>query len=182
MPDSNVTPEQIAGEALFILKSLKDNGRAGRSNKLAEVKSTLEPSVTLEFDNYFFFLRKYHYIALDREACLQLTTEGDKVVEGEERDQFTDAVGEFFAPKLRPNRGRCRRLRRGCRRRSPHDKRWRWLRPSSQRERDERSLPVRSRRWSWVRRNLPPEPDERTPPRRNRHRRHRADRRSIFGT
>jgi eukaryotic-like serine/threonine-protein kinase len=101
MSDSNVTPEQIAGEALFILKSLKDNGRSGRSNKLADVKGTLEPSVTLEFDNYFFFLRKYHYIALDREACLQLTTEGERVVEGEERDQFTDAVGEFFAPKLK---------------------------------------------------------------------------------
>ncbi len=101
MAEANVTPEQIAGEALFILKSLKDNGRSGRSNKLADVKGTLEPSVTLEFDNYFFFLRKYHYIALDREACLQLTNEGDRVVEGEERDQFTDAVGEFFAAKLR---------------------------------------------------------------------------------
>lgn len=101
MSEPTVTPEQIAGEALFILKSVRDNGRGGRSNKLADVKSALEASVTLDFDNYFFFLRKYHYLTLDRDACLQLSGEGEKVVDGSERDDFTDAVGEFFAAKIR---------------------------------------------------------------------------------
>ena len=79
--DERVTRELLAGEALYILRNLKDNKTGGRSNKLADVKATLEPTVTLEFDNYFFFLRKYNFIAMDREACLQLTAEGEKVLE-----------------------------------------------------------------------------------------------------
>ena len=66
----------MSGEALFILKNLRENGRLGRSNKLADVKAALEPSVSLEFDSYFFFLRKFHYIAMDREAQLKLTDSG----------------------------------------------------------------------------------------------------------
>jgi hypothetical protein len=95
-----VTREQLAGEALYILKNLRDNKSGGRSNKLADVKTTLEPSVTLEFDNYFFFLRKYNFIAMDREACLQLTGEGEKVLDGTLRERFGDAVGEYFASRL----------------------------------------------------------------------------------
>ncbi|MHB8878965.1 MAG: serine/threonine-protein kinase, partial [Myxococcaceae bacterium] len=49
-----ITRDTISGEALFILKNLKENGRLGRSNKLADVKGALEPSVSLEFDSYFF--------------------------------------------------------------------------------------------------------------------------------
>ena len=95
-----VTREQLAGEALYILKNLRDNKSGGRSNKLADVKTTLEPSVTLEFDNYFFFLRKYNFIEMDREACLQLTGEGEKVLDGTLRERFGDAVGEYFASRL----------------------------------------------------------------------------------
>src|SRR6185437_16579266 len=95
-----LTREQLTGEALYILKNLKDNKSGGRSNKLADVKTTLEPSVTLEFDNYFFFLRKYNFIAMDREACLQLTGECEKVLDGSQRERFGDAVGEYFASRL----------------------------------------------------------------------------------
>ena len=65
--------DTVSGEALFILKNLRENSQPGRSNKLAEVKTALEPAVSLEFDAYFFFLRKFHYIAMDREAQLKLT-------------------------------------------------------------------------------------------------------------
>ena len=50
-----MTRDKVSGDALFILKSLKENGRLGRSNKLADVKTALESSVSLEFDSYFFF-------------------------------------------------------------------------------------------------------------------------------
>lgn len=94
--------ETVSGEALFILQSLKENGRLGRSNKLADVKATLEPTVSLEFDSYFFFLRKFHYIAMDREAQLHLTDDGEKVVDGKDNTlgKFTSEVGEFFAEQL----------------------------------------------------------------------------------
>ncbi len=98
-----MTRDKVSGDALFILKSLKDNSRQGRSNKLAEVKQALENSVSLEFDSYFFFLRKFHYIAMDREAQLKLTDQGERVVDGDFLDKFTGEVAEFFAEQLAPN-------------------------------------------------------------------------------
>ena len=72
MPKPAIHRDTVCGEALFILQSLRENGRLGRSNKLADVKASLEPSVSLEFDSYYLFLRKYHYIALDpREVAVR---------------------------------------------------------------------------------------------------------------
>src|SRR6185369_16050002 len=95
-----INRETVSGEALFILKNLKENGRLGRSNKLADVKALLEPSVSLEFDSYFFFLRKFHYIAMDREAQLKLTDQGERVVDGDYGEKFSGEVGEFFADQI----------------------------------------------------------------------------------
>lgn len=100
MSEAPVTREQVVSEALDILKSLRENARAGRSNKLADVKGGFEDSVSIEFDTYFFFLRKFHYIGMDREACLQLTPDGEKVVDGEKRDRFDEAVDEYFAGRI----------------------------------------------------------------------------------
>lgn len=94
--------DTVSGEALFILKNLRDNNTQGRSNKLAEVKTALEPAVSLEFDAYFFFLRKFHYIAMDREAQLKLTDSGERVVDGADLDRFSGEVGEFFSEQLAP--------------------------------------------------------------------------------
>ncbi len=99
---ADITRDTVSGEALFILKNLRENGRLGRSNKLADVKTALEPAVSLEFDAYFFFLRKFHYIAMDREAQLRLTDTGERVVEGNELDRFSGEVGEFFSEQLAP--------------------------------------------------------------------------------
>ncbi len=94
------TRDKVSGDALFILKSIKENIRLGRSNKLADVKTSLETQVSLDFDSYFFFLRKYHYIAMDREAQLKLTDQGEQVVEGSEVDRFSGEIGDFFADQL----------------------------------------------------------------------------------
>jgi hypothetical protein len=90
----------VSGDALFILKSLRENLRLGRSNKLADVKMSLENSVSLEFDSYFFFLRKFHYIAMDREAQLKLTDQGERVTSGEEVDRFGGEIADFFADQI----------------------------------------------------------------------------------
>src|SRR6185436_1671034 len=95
-----INRDTVSGEALFILRNLRENGRLGRSNKLADVKAALEPSVSLEFDSYFFFLRKFHYIAMDREAQLKLTDQGERVVDGDALDKFSVEVGEFFADQI----------------------------------------------------------------------------------
>src|SRR5256885_14284293 len=100
MPQSAMTRDKVSNEALFILRSLQENARTGKSNKLADVKVSLESNVSLEFDSYFFFLRKFHYIAMDREAQLKLTDQGERVVEGDYLDKFSGEVGEFFADQL----------------------------------------------------------------------------------
>jgi hypothetical protein len=95
-----MTRDKVSNEALFILRSLQENARTGRSNKLADVKVSLESNVSIEFDSYFFFLRKFHYIAMDREALLKLTDQGQRVVEGDYLDKFSGEVGEFFADQI----------------------------------------------------------------------------------
>ncbi len=97
-----MTRDKVSNEALFILRSLQENARTGRSNKLADVKVSLESNVSIEFDSYFFFLRKFHYIAMDREALLKLTDQGQRVVEGDYLDKFAGEVGEFFADQIQP--------------------------------------------------------------------------------
>jgi len=99
---ASLNRDTVSGEALFILKNLRENHKQGRSNKLAEVKTALEPAVSLEFDAYFFFLRKFHYIAMDREAQLKLTDSGERVVDGADLDRFSGEVGEFFSEQLAP--------------------------------------------------------------------------------
>lgn len=100
MPQTAMTREKVSNEALFILRSLQENARTSRSNKLADVKTSLESNVTIEFDSYFFFLRKFHYIAMDREALLKLTDQGQRVVEGDFLEKFSAEVAEFFADQL----------------------------------------------------------------------------------
>jgi len=95
-----LTRDTVSGEALLILQNIRENHRLGRSNKLAEVRGAVAPTVSLEFDTYFFFLRKFHYLSLDRDAQLRLTEEGERVVEGEAVGRFAEQVGNFFADRL----------------------------------------------------------------------------------
>jgi hypothetical protein len=95
-----VSSDTLSGEALFILKSLKENQRMGRPGKLSEVKATLAPAVTMDFDTYFFFLRKHHYIALDREAQVRLTDQGEQVAEGRGLEKLSAEVAGFFSEHL----------------------------------------------------------------------------------
>ncbi len=97
---SQTTQDTVSGDALFILKTLQENARLGRSNKLADVKTSLENSVSFEFDSYFFFLRKFHYIAMDREAQLKLTEQGDEVASGAGVDKFSSEIADFFAEQI----------------------------------------------------------------------------------
>lgn len=97
---SGTTRERVSGDAAFILKTLKENLGAGRSNKLADVKMSLENNVALDFDSYFFFLRKFHYIAMDREAQLKLTEQGERVADGDDAEKFTGEISDFFSDQI----------------------------------------------------------------------------------
>lgn len=105
MSNGTLTHEQLRGDALLILKTVRDNARSGKSTRLADVKSSLEASVTLDFDTYFFFLRKYQCIAMDREANLKLTDAGDRAVAAGGEGSMSDDLADFFADQLAPVRG-----------------------------------------------------------------------------
>ncbi len=96
-----LTKELLQQEATGILKTVRDNATAGRSNKLGEVKQGLESSVTIDFDDYFLFLRKFNFMVLDREAgALSLTPEGDRILSGAGAAQMEFAIEHFFATRL----------------------------------------------------------------------------------
>jgi len=48
MPPSAMTRDKVSNEALFILRSLQENARTGRSNKLADVKVVHDGRSALE--------------------------------------------------------------------------------------------------------------------------------------
>ena len=100
MSDVVLTKELLRDEAQTILRSLRENVAAGRSNRIADVKQALEARVTVDFDDYFLFLRKHNFIVLDREhSALELTTEGDGALDGEPVAMLS-AIEEFFAGRL----------------------------------------------------------------------------------
>ena len=74
----------------------------GRSNKLAEVKTALEPAVCLEFDTYFFFLQEVPLHRHGPRGAAQADRSGERVVDGADLDRFSGEVGEFFSEQLAP--------------------------------------------------------------------------------
>lgn len=93
-----VTKEQLAEDAVFVLQCLRQNVRDGRSNHLVDVRNTLANSVTLDFNDYVKFLRKFEYASLDREAhVLGLTAAGEQASLGESVDALQRQVGDFFS-------------------------------------------------------------------------------------
>ncbi len=97
MSQPKLDPETVRSEAIRILRNLRDGD--GRQSKLAEVKSRFESSGSLEFETYFFFLRKFSYIELDREAHLKLTEAGERVVRGEDAERFEGEIASFISEK-----------------------------------------------------------------------------------
>ncbi len=96
-----LTKELLQEEASNILRSVHDNAVAGRSNRLGEVKEALETKVTLDFDDYFLFLRKFNFIVLDRElGALALTPEGDRIVSGNDPSLLDSSIEQFFASRI----------------------------------------------------------------------------------
>ncbi len=96
-----LTKDLLQEEALSILRSVRDNAAQGRSNRLGDVKESLEAKVTLEFDDYFLFLRKFNFMLLDRElGALTLTPEGERLLGGGSAEGIEGSIEQFFASRL----------------------------------------------------------------------------------
>ncbi|HUB05829.1 MAG TPA: serine/threonine-protein kinase [Myxococcales bacterium] len=96
-----LTRELLQEEAASILRSVHDNAAAGRSNKLGDVKEALEAKVTLDFDDYFLFLRKFNFVLLDRElGALALTADGERILGGTAPGVLETSIEQFFGSRL----------------------------------------------------------------------------------
>jgi serine/threonine protein kinase len=97
---AQLTREVLAEEALFILKSLRENAQTGKTSKMTELQG-MARSVSLDLGDYLLFLRKNQYITLDPvSSTLGLTSEGERIAEGQATDGFSSRLYEFFAPRL----------------------------------------------------------------------------------
>ncbi len=96
--DILVSKDVLTGDALAILRSVRESNRAGKSTKLPDVKRALEQDISLDFDDYFLFLRKCGFISLDAGA-LSLTGDGEEVASGR-AERLDAAVVEHFAGRI----------------------------------------------------------------------------------
>ena len=103
------SPQPRHGERRGALHPREPSGerRLGRSQQARRREDRARAvGVSLEFDSYFFFLRKFHYIAMDREAQLKLTDQGERVVDGATTlDKFSAEVSASSSPSRAPRSG-----------------------------------------------------------------------------
>src|SRR3954468_21698424 len=77
-----VSRDQLVEDSVFILQCLRQNAKGGRQNGLAEVRSTLEGSVTLDLAAYVSFLKRFGYVEIDAQA-LKVTPHGERAARGD---------------------------------------------------------------------------------------------------
>ena len=98
-----VSRDQLVEDSVFILQCLRQNAKGGRPNVLAEVRSTLEGSVTLDLAAYVSFLKRFGYVEIDAQA-LKVTAHGERAARGESdvsrdvQDHFRQVIEEGVEP------------------------------------------------------------------------------------
>src|SRR5689334_20944780 len=101
---AKVTKDVLTEEARFILANVMAEARYGRENRYDDIRRVCEGAVSIPFGEYIGFLEKSGYLRQDRTTeSLEVTPDGEQVVNGGNLAEFTDrAVGYF--KKLRQNR------------------------------------------------------------------------------
>ncbi len=103
-PALQVPSETIAKEATEILKSLLGESSSGASRDLGDVRTSLSKSVSLDFDSYIFFLRKYDYVSVGSDNRIKPLPRASEVVHGSVPGKLEDEVNQFFSSN--PSEGR----------------------------------------------------------------------------
>lgn len=102
MPDNPtdvvVSRDVLIEEMQFILSFLLEQGRSGKRIRLSDARSRLTGRLTLDFADYFKFLKRYNYVVINRtDHGLAVTDEGKAL--------SADAAGESFAGELKQHFG-----------------------------------------------------------------------------
>jgi hypothetical protein len=101
---AKVTKEVLCEEARFILANVMAEARYGRQNRYDDIRRVCEGAVSIPFAEYIGFLEKSGYLRHDRGSeSLEVSAEGEQVVNGGNLSEFTDRAVTHFK-KLRQSR------------------------------------------------------------------------------
>jgi eukaryotic-like serine/threonine-protein kinase len=101
---AKVTKEVLCEEARFILANVMAEARYGRQNRYDDIRRVCEGAVSIPFAEYVSFLEKSMYLRHDRTSeTLEVTAEGETVVNGGNLGDFTERAVSYFK-KLRQSR------------------------------------------------------------------------------
>ncbi len=92
-----LSPETLSDEMRFVLKSLNDKARVGARPRLVDVRGFLQNSLSLDFADYFKFLKRFNYLVINRgDQTLTVTDEGRLIAERGEDDDFVKELKQHF--------------------------------------------------------------------------------------
>src|SRR5262245_47713825 len=101
---AKVTKAVLTEEARFILANVMAEAKYGRQNRYDDIRRVCEGAVSIPFGEYVSFLEKSGYLRQDKTTeTLEVTPEGEQVVNGGNLAEFTDRAVQHFK-KLRQQR------------------------------------------------------------------------------
>jgi eukaryotic-like serine/threonine-protein kinase len=97
-----VTQVMLVDEMRVVLQSLCDKAKAGARPRLGDARSFLKNSLTLDFADYFKFLKRYNYVLINRgDQTLAVTEEGRVIAENGEDDEFVNELKQHFGKQIK---------------------------------------------------------------------------------
>lgn len=94
---TKVTKEVLCEESRFILANVMAEARYGRQNRYDDIRRVCEGAVSIPFSEYISFLTSAGYLAHDRGTeTLEVTTEGEKIVNGGNLTELTERAVQHF--------------------------------------------------------------------------------------
>jgi len=92
-----VRENRLIEELRMVLRSLSDKARGGGRPRLVDARSFLRNKLTLDFADYFKFLKRYNYVVISRgDQSLAVTDEGVNIVDQGPDEEFLVELREHF--------------------------------------------------------------------------------------
>jgi hypothetical protein len=98
---TTISKNVMIDEMRFILETLCDRARMGARPRLSDVRSMLKGNLTLDFADYFKFLKRYNYVLINRsDQTLVVTEEGRSVAEKGGSPEFLTELTKHFGDQV----------------------------------------------------------------------------------
>ncbi len=106
MPDSQsdviISRDVLVREMQSILDFLLEQASAGKRMRLSDARSHLTGKLTLDFADYFKFLKRYNYVVISRsDHGLAVTEEGRALSDEAQGDAFEQELKQHFGSQMR---------------------------------------------------------------------------------